>query len=289
MSFASDPWILVLAGTLGTAAAGVAWLGTRLALATEGRQGPTHGPLPVWLRLTLPPAAALARGLAPLMRQQWMAGACKGLRAADLDDAILPGEWLALPLLLAVAGAVLALALGGGRTGVALVAGAAALWPVLWLRNRRRLIIRDIDRELPRLLELLTLAVEAGCALGAALRIGAESGSPGSLQRGLDEALRAVRAGRTRSEALTALMHRYGHAGLDALLGAIMHAEASGAGIAATLRAQVTQRTDERFARAEKLAMQSPVKMLGPLILCIFPCAFLVIGFPIAHRLMQWM
>jgi len=36
------------------------------------------------------------------------------------------------------------------------------------------------------------------------------------------------------------------------------------------------------------LVMESPVKMLAPLILCIFPCAFLVIGFPIAHRLMQW-
>ena len=34
--------------------------------------------------------------------------------------------------------------------------------------------------------------------------------------------------------------------------------------------------------------MESPVKMLAPLILCIFPCAFLVIGFPIAHRLLQW-
>ncbi len=48
------------------------------------------------------------------------------------------------------------------------------------------------------------------------------------------------------------------------------------------------QRTEERFARAERLAMESPVKMLGPLILCIFPCAFLVIAFPIAHRLLQW-
>src|SRR5690606_15694189 len=97
-----------------------------------------------------------------------------------------------------------------------------------------------------------------------------------------------IHAGRPRSEALTSLVQRFGHPGLQAMLGAIVHAEMSGAGIAGTLRAQTVQRTEERFARAERLAMESPVKMLGPLILCIFPCAFLVIGFPFAHCLLQW-
>ncbi len=43
----------------------------------------------------------------------------------------------------------------------------------------------------------------------------------------------------------------------------------------------------ERFARAEKLAMEAPVKLLGPLILCIFPCTFIVLGYPIVLRLME--
>ena len=87
---------------------------------------------------------------------------------------------------------------------------------------------------------------------------------------------------------LAELATRYGHPGLQTMLAAILHADASGAGVAATLRAQSVQRTEERFARAERLAMESPVKMLAPLVLCIFPCAFLVIGFPIAQRLLQW-
>ena len=40
----------------------------------------------------------------------------------------------------------------------------------------------------------------------------------------------------------------------------------------------------ERFTRAEKLALEAPVKMLGPLVLCIFPCTFLVLGFPVVVR-----
>ena len=50
------------------------------------------------------------------------------------------------------------------------------------------------------------------------------------------------------------------------------------------LRAQSEQRLNERFSRAEKLAMEAPVKMLAPLVLCIFPCTFLVLGFPILIR-----
>lgn len=68
----------------------------------------------------------------------------------------------------------------------------------------------------------------------------------------------------------------------------VQHAAQTGASLAPLLRMQVTQRTEERFARAEKLAMEAPVKMLLPLIVCLFPCAFLVLGFPIAMRLFQW-
>jgi tight adherence protein C len=56
------------------------------------------------------------------------------------------------------------------------------------------------------------------------------------------------------------------------------------------LRAQSEQRRAERFLRAEKLALEAPVKMLFPMIFCIFPCTFLVIGFPLAVKLLgvQW-
>lgn len=283
-----DPWIAALAATIGAAVAAIGWLGARAILAGRGdRARPRHAPA-VWLRVSRPLAAALAPGLLPFMRPAWLAAARARLMRADLEEAVLPQEWLVLPFILGASSAALELVTGAGRATTLLATFGVACWPALWLRDRRRRVAREIDRELPRLLELLTLAVEAGCSLGAALRIGVEAGGTSVLQRGLAEALRGIRAGRARSEALTDLTQRFEHAGLHAMVSAIVHADASGAGIAGTLRAQTVQRTEERFARAERLAMESPVKMLGPLIVCIFPCAFLVIGFPIAHRLLQW-
>jgi len=55
------------------------------------------------------------------------------------------------------------------------------------------------------------------------------------------------------------------------------------------LRAQSEQRRNERFLRAEKLALEAPVKMLFPLVCCIFPCTFLIIGFPVAVKLIEAM
>ena len=282
-----DPWATMLAAVIGGAVACVGGLASRAVLTARGRARPRVA-LPLWLRLALLPTAALAPLARMALHETSRARVAARLQRADLDDSIGPDEWFALPFVLALAGVACAIAAGGGPMPTFAAALAGACWPALWLRDRRRALARAIDRELPQLLELLTLAVEGGCALGAALRIAVDAGGAGVLQRGLAEALQAIRAGRPRGEALADLARRYEHAGLQAMVGAIVHAEASGAGVAATLRAQSVQRTEERFARAERLAMESPVKMLAPLILCIFPCAFLVIAFPIAHRLLQW-
>lgn len=53
------------------------------------------------------------------------------------------------------------------------------------------------------------------------------------------------------------------------------------------LRIQAEQRLNERFMRAEKLALEAPVKMLFPLIACIFPCTFIVLLFPIVSQFMS--
>ncbi len=74
-------------------------------------------------------------------------------------------------------------------------------------------------------------------------------------------------------------------ASLSAAVAAIVQAEATGVSLAPVMRAQALRGTRDRFARAEKRAMEAPVKMLAPLVLCIFPCTFIVIGFPIAVRL----
>jgi tight adherence protein C len=108
---------------------------------------------------------------------------------------------------------------------------------------------------------------------------------PGPLRVGLEQALQEMRAGRSRTEALQRLERRVGVAALTAAVAVIAQAEATGVSLAPVIRAQSMRGTQERFARAEKLAMEAPVKMLAPLVLCIFPCTFIVVGFPIAVRL----
>ena len=68
---------------------------------------------------------------------------------------------------------------------------------------------------------------------------------------------------------------------------AVIQAESMGMNLGPVLRAQADQRRSERFMRAEKLAMEAPVKMLFPLIAFIFPCTFIVLLFPIAMKLLN--
>jgi tight adherence protein C len=68
---------------------------------------------------------------------------------------------------------------------------------------------------------------------------------------------------------------------------ALITAEKQGSALGPILRAQSEQRRTERFLRAEKLAMEAPVKMLFPLLAFIFPCTFAVIGFPLAMKFLE--
>jgi tight adherence protein C len=98
--------------------------------------------------------------------------------------------------------------------------------------------------------------------------------------------MRDLRAGRARADALRGLADRLGLPAISSLVSALLTAEKQGASLGKILRAQAEQRRNERFLRAERLAMEAPVKMLLPLLLFIFPCTFLILFFPVASRLL---
>jgi tight adherence protein C len=156
----------------------------------------------------------------------------------------------------------------------------------IWLRDRMKRIELEVLKNLPNFLDMLTLAVESGCNLTTGITIGVEKTPDNPLRRAFARLLREIRSGRTRIDALRSLEDRLDLPPVQSLVSALVQAEKTGASMGTVLRAQSTQRTNERFARAEKLAMEAPVKMLGPLILCIFPCTFVVIGFPIGMKMM---
>ncbi len=214
------------------------------------------------------------------------------LRKGELDYAVSPQQWFSAKLVyMALLGVLL---FGIGRwidfRSVILPLGGAAfgfLYLDLWLRDRMKRIELEVLKNLPNFLDMLTLAVESGCNLTVGITIGVEKTPDNPLKRAFARLLREVRSGRTRIDALRSLEDRLDLGVVQSLVSALVQAEKTGASMGNVLRAQSTQRTNERFARAEKLAMEAPVKMLGPLILCIFPCTFVVIGFPIGMKMMS--
>ncbi|NBP08874.1 MAG: type II secretion system F family protein [Gammaproteobacteria bacterium] len=159
--------------------------------------------------------------------------------------------------------------------------------PWLWLRDIIESRRDEVTRELPLYVDMLTLALEAGGSLSVALKVATERSPDSVLRRAFIRVQGDLRAGRSRAEALRALGERLDMPAISPLVAALVQADASGGSLASVLRAQSEQRLNERFARAEKRAMEAPVRMLGPLVLCIFPCTFLILGFPIVMRFLQ--
>jgi tight adherence protein C len=246
--------------------------------------------VPWLLRVSRVPVGMLALLLGPRLPQAWRSAAQRALERADLDAGVTPEEWLSLHLLLGwgallvACGTQRALDPAGLMLAVAAGLGSSAL-PSLWLRDRTSRRQAAVLRELPGYLEMLTLALEAGCAFGAALRLTTDRAVPSPLRGEFERCQQQMRAGCTRREALQNLERRLAMPAMSAAVAAILQADATGVSLAPVMRAQAVRGTQERFARAEKLAMEAPVKMLGPLVLCIFPCTFIVVGFPIAATL----
>lgn len=82
------------------------------------------------------------------------------------------------------------------------------------------------------------------------------------------------------------MAQRLSHPAVTSFTSIIIQAEATGMSLGPVLRAQAEQRRNERFTEAEKMAMEAPVKLLIPLLGCIFPCVFLILGFPILMKIM---
>lgn len=242
--------------------------------------------LPWWLRLPLPLALPLAARLGPLLPSPARAGVQHALRRAGIDEEISPQQFLAVCVVLGSAAAVFVTILAPPSIALPLWS-LSVLLPWIWLRDAARERAAEVLRELPVYIDMLTLALEAGGALSVALRVATERSPDTVLRRAFLRVQGDLRAGRTRGEALTALGERLDVPSMRPLVAALVQADASGGSFVAVLRAQADQRLEERFARAEKLAMEAPVKMLLPLVMCIFPCTFIVLAVPVLGRFLN--
>lgn len=196
----------------------------------------------------------------------------------------------------AVSGAVLLLlvAVGVGHDGftsrelmlapLAALLGLAAPWMLISGRATRRK--EAIERALPDTLDLITVSIEAGLAVEAAMKRVSDR-LRGPLAEEIRRMLAEIGLGRRRPDALHAMAMRSGVPEVAQLVNAINQADRSGMQLGPVLRTQSQQVRQRRRQRAEEKALQAPLKMLFPLVLFIFPAIFLVIMGPAVITLME--
>ncbi len=160
-------------------------------------------------------------------------------------------------------------------------------YPDIWIRDIRKKQIDSALRTLPAYLDFITMAVEAGLNFSGAIEQARKKGPAGPLVIEFGIVLRDIRSGVPRVKALKRMAERLDIQEITSFVNAVIQAEKMGSSMAGVLRIQSEQRRNERFQRAEKKAMEAPVKLVGPLVLFIFPTTFIVLAFPIAIKFMQ--
>jgi len=148
--------------------------------------------------------------------------------------------------------------------------------PEFWLGSQVRKRQHAILLMIPDALDLLTISVRAGLGFDAALGKVVEKLN-GPLTDEFRRALAEVRVGKARREALRDIIPRTEVPPLTNFIGAIIQAEQLGVSISKVLQVQSEQLRIERRQRAEEQAAKAPIKMLFPLVGCIFPSLFIVI------------
>jgi tight adherence protein C len=162
----------------------------------------------------------------------------------------------------------------------AFVLGALAWFlPDIWLSGRvshRQDVLR---RELPDMLDMLTIAVEAGLGFDAAVTKYVRN-RKGPLSEEFGVALREIQAGLSRREALRNVAERCDVIELSAFVMAMVQADVFGVSVGSVLRTQSREIRIKRRQHAEEIAQKAPAKMVFPLVLCILPATLIVLMTP---------
>lgn len=263
----------------------------RLAVSNLTRDlGPQAPDLP-----TLESRPERATGFVGFARRLTPAGAVKRLDL-QLARAGRPREWpltrvLVVKVLLAAVGGVLGFLFFLGTPDltrillwVALAVGLYFL-PDLLIYNASLKRSEVIQRELADTLDQMVIAVEAGLGFEAAMAHAARNGT-GPLAEELVRTLQDIQVGQPRRAAYEALSARNDVQDLRRFISAVIQADVYGVAIGDVLRTQAAEMRLKRRQRAEEKAMQVPVKIVIPLILCILPVLFIVILGPAAIDIM---
>ena len=288
------------------AAAGVVWylaeLSTEVTYVTLADGRKTERAIPLLYRALLPFVGNFDSVVSRPVFARQVENADAMLVSAGFEGLLTGREFVALkflvPIVLAPVAALaffglLPYALGTPRGGFALpyalLLAIRFLQPVMWLRGTLKRRHLSIQKALPFVLDILTLSVEAGMDFISALQRNCKIRRLDPLNEELLRMTKEIQVGSSRKEALRNMAERVKQPDLKSVASALIQADELGVSIGSILRIQSEQLRSRRFDRAEKLAAEAPVKMLGPLMLCIFPAVFIILLGPIIGQAMKGM
>ena len=245
--------------------------------------------LPLIFRIFLP----LAGNFTFLSREDRFKSAKKStlelLQSAGVDQLMTPEQYLAVRFLMLLMGILMMILMNLANQSLTgfLILVLMVLYPDTWLKKTVRNRHLSILKSLPNLLDLLTLSVEAGKDFLTSLRDILVRRKPDALGDEFKRTLHEIQLGKSRQQALRDLSNRVHQPELTSVINAIIQADELGVGIGQLLRIQGDQLRHKRFARAETLANEAPVKILFPVVLFIFPSVFIILVGPILNQAMN--
>jgi tight adherence protein C len=190
-----------------------------------------------------------------------------GYRILSLATVPAAAAWVALsvglPPLLLVA-----------SVGMGVLAGWSA--PLVIVRKRARRRVEQIDYELPELIDILVVTVEAGLGFSSSLQVAAER-LRGPLGDEMRLTLQEQRLGLPTEEALRNMLARAETPAMRSFVRSIVQGESLGVSIGDIMRNLAVEMRKRRRAAAEERAQKAPIKLLFPLIFLIFPAMFVVL------------
>jgi tight adherence protein C len=239
---------------------------------------------PLGARVLAPLGARVGRALQALLPRNYVEGLRRRLLLAGLAERLGPEEFLVLQGLAALAGGGVGAAAGAllGLSGAGVVrlavflAAVGAAVPEARLGRKREQRQAAIRRDLPDVLDLLVISVEAGVGLEGAIEVvGRHFDSP--LAHELGRMLREMELGVPRRTALQNLKRRVDVPEVSAFVLSLIQADGLGMPLGRVLRAQAAEMRSRRRQWAREKAAKLPVKILFPMFLFIFPALFVVV------------
>jgi tight adherence protein C len=250
----------------------------------------------LFVRMILPLVDRSSKFFSQMTPSTSLDRARRSIIQAGMQGKVTPGQITSFSYILMIVVPILSLSFAGiptallSRATLILVFGALLGYrlPYGYVQGKAQARKHEIQKALPFTLDLISISVEAGMAFDGAMQIVMEK-SRGPMADELNLTLREIRLGKGRNEALVDMADRIGLDDLKSFVTAVTYIARLGGSLVDVIRIQAQAMRIKRRQRAEEKAMKTPVKIMIPLVLFIFPSMFIVILGPAGISIMQSM